>query len=90
MKSIRNRPANLFGSDKSIDGSEVETCCEGYEKASWLVTSPLRGKQGYTLFPKLFSLFINYLDSFITNNREPNVSLDWFRILFYVTGSSGG
>ena len=49
-------------------------------KFSRLVTSHFGAKQGYTLSPKLFSLFVNDLESFMKNNEAPFVSLDWFRL----------
>jgi len=51
-------------------------CCEGYGKFSRLVTSHVGVKQACNLSPKLFSLFVIDLDSFMANNGAPCESLD--------------
>ena len=53
----------MFCSNSRRHVSEGEVCCEGYGKFSRLVTSHVDVKQGYTLYPKLFCLFVNDLNS---------------------------
>jgi len=60
---------SCFVAIKAVMHRRVKFVVKAIGISSRLVTSHVGVKQGCTLSPKLFSLFVNDLDSFMKNNR---------------------